>query len=260
MNFPSFLWYNKQKRLKMEDFFHVHTRRCKHGSEESDETLVKKAISLGAKRITFTDHVPFPENPFGNRMDFEELEDYLDSLEKLKKLYATQIDIKIGFEVEYLPKYFDYFWFLKNHPKVDLLICGQHMAQYEDTFTCFLESEKKNEIEHRLCVEAMIEGIKSGLFDVVAHPDRCFKRQKEWTEELTKLSNRLFSVASEYGVSLEINISSYTKQKKNVFRKDFWLLLEEFNKTAKKKVQTVFALDSHSTEEMESHYNVKVEI
>lgn len=66
------------------------------------------------------------------------------------------------------------------------------MAQYEDTFTCFLESEKKNEIEHRLCVEAMIEGIKSGLFDVVAHPDRCFKRQKEWTEELTKLSNRLF--------------------------------------------------------------------
>ena len=113
----------------MEDFFHVHTRRCKHGSEESDETLVTKAISLGAKRITFTDHVPFPENPFGNRMDFEELEEYLDSLEKLKKLYSTQIDIKIGFEVEYLPKYLDYFWFLKNHPKVDLLICGQHMAQ-----------------------------------------------------------------------------------------------------------------------------------
>ena len=69
----------------MEDFFHVHTRRCKHGSEETDEILVKKAISLGAKRITFTDHVPFPENPFGNRMDFEELEEYLDSLEKLKK-------------------------------------------------------------------------------------------------------------------------------------------------------------------------------
>ena len=193
-------------------------------------------------------------------MDFEELEEYLDSLEKLKKLYATQIDIKIGFEVEYLPKYLDYFWFLKNHPKVDLLICGQHMAQYEDTFTCFLESDKKNEIEHRLCIEAMIEGIKSGLFDVVAHPDRCFKRQKEWSEELTELSYRLFSVASEYGVPLEINISSYTKPKKNVFRKDFWLLLEAFNKTAKKKVQTVFALDSHSTEEMESRYNVKVEI
>lgn len=197
-----------KRGAKMEDFFHVHTRRCKHGSEETDEILVKKAISLGAKRITFTDHVPFP----------------------------------------------------KNHPKVDLLICGQHMAQYEDTFTCFLESDKKNEIEHRLCIEAMIEGIKSGLFDVVAHPDRCFKRQKEWTEELTELSKRLFSASSEYGVPLEINISSYTKPKKNVFRKDFWLLLEEFNKTAKKKVQTVFALDSHSTEEMESRYNVKVKI
>ena len=30
--------------------------------------------------------------------------------------------------------------------------------------------------------------------------------------------------------------------------------------TAKNKIQTVFALDSHSTEEMESRYNVKVEI
>ena len=27
----------------MGDFFYIHTRRCKHGSEESDETLVKKA-------------------------------------------------------------------------------------------------------------------------------------------------------------------------------------------------------------------------
>jgi len=33
----------------MEDFFHVHTKRCKHGSEESDEILVKKARCKNGK-------------------------------------------------------------------------------------------------------------------------------------------------------------------------------------------------------------------
>ena len=92
----------------MQDFFHVHTWRCKHASDETDQEIIEKAISLGAKKITFTDHVPFPENPFGNRMDFEQLEEYLETLSSLKEKYQNQIDVKIGFEVEFVPKYLDY--------------------------------------------------------------------------------------------------------------------------------------------------------
>ena len=89
----------------MKEIFHVHTYRCKHGSDEKDEELIQCAISLGAEKIVFTDHVPFPENPFRNRMDIEELDEYLETLFALKEKYQNQIDIKIGFEVEYLPKY-----------------------------------------------------------------------------------------------------------------------------------------------------------
>lgn len=244
----------------MQDFFHIHTWRCKHASDESDETIIQKAISLGAKKITFTDHVPFPENPFGNRMDYEELDEYLETLSSLKEKYQNQIDIKIGFEVEYLPKYLNYFNELKNHPKVDILIIGQHFSQIGDKYTFDLDSQFRNENEHIYCFESMIEGIKSGLFDVVAHPDRCFKRCKEWTDEMANLSLQLFQVAAEYDISLEINISSYTKHpKKLVFRKEFWRLLDEYNKTASTKVKKVYALDSHSSEEMESRYNVQAE-
>ena len=48
--------------------FHVHTYRCGHAENISDETYVKKAIELGVKSIWFTDHAPFPDNPFGARM------------------------------------------------------------------------------------------------------------------------------------------------------------------------------------------------
>ena len=99
----------------MQDFFHVHTWRCKHASDETDQEIIEKAISLGAKKITFTDHVPFPENPFGNRMDFEQLEEYLETLSSLKEKYQNQIDVKIGFEVEFVPKYLDYFKQLKKN-------------------------------------------------------------------------------------------------------------------------------------------------
>ena len=40
--------------------FHVHTYRCGHAENISDETYVKKAIELGVKSIWFTDHAPFP--------------------------------------------------------------------------------------------------------------------------------------------------------------------------------------------------------
>ena len=44
--------------------FHIHTYRCGHASNESDEAYVRKAIELGAESITFTDHTPFPGDTY----------------------------------------------------------------------------------------------------------------------------------------------------------------------------------------------------
>ena len=66
------------------EIFHVHTWRCKHASEEQNYKYVEKAIDLGANRIVFTDHCPFPGNPFRSRMDMEQLPEYMSSLLHLK--------------------------------------------------------------------------------------------------------------------------------------------------------------------------------
>lgn len=44
--------------------FHVHTYRCGHASKDMDEMYVKRVLSMGADSITFTDHAPFPGDPF----------------------------------------------------------------------------------------------------------------------------------------------------------------------------------------------------
>ena len=49
------------------EIFHVHTWRCKHAGEEREWEYIERAMELGAERIVFTDHCPFPGDLFRGR-------------------------------------------------------------------------------------------------------------------------------------------------------------------------------------------------
>ncbi len=89
------------------DCFHVHTLRCGHAEDVSDEEYIKKAMELGAGAIWFSDHAPFPGDPFGNRMKYEQLDEYINTLTDLKKRYEEQILSKrcnlSTFTIPYIP-------------------------------------------------------------------------------------------------------------------------------------------------------------
>ena len=238
----------------MKHIFHVHTYRCKHASDETDEEYVKTALRLKADKITFTDHSPFPGNPFGNRMDIEQLSEYIESLKLLKEKYQHKINIEYGLEVEYLPSMVTFYEELKT-VGLSQLIIGQHFYQHTDGTYSFADDKDYNMTnEHLGCCKAMIDGIKSGLFTVVAHPDRVFRRCKTWTQEMTDISKELISKAAYNNVILEKNMASYEKllEKSNYtyWRKDFWDLVDAYNQTHKKTVKTIVGLDAHSTEDM----------
>ena len=91
--------------IHCNDIFHIHTYRCGHAKDVDDEAYVMKAIDFSAKGIWFTDHAPFPGDPFGNRMRYDQLEEYLGSLTILKEKYKGIIDIHIGLEIENFPSF-----------------------------------------------------------------------------------------------------------------------------------------------------------
>ena len=70
-----------------KNIFHVHTFRCGHAENVPDKAYVEVALELGASDIWFTDHAPFPNDPFGARMKFSELNEYLRTLTELKEQY-----------------------------------------------------------------------------------------------------------------------------------------------------------------------------
>ena len=104
--------------------FHVHTYRCGHAEMSTDESYVKQAIQLGATEIWFTDHVPFPGIVSSTRMRYDQLSEYISSLQYLKNQYQGKIDIHIGMEIEYMPQFDAYYAELRE--MLEILVLGQH--------------------------------------------------------------------------------------------------------------------------------------
>ena len=228
--------------VKNTDLFHVHTYRCKHAEDIRDEVYVKKAIALGATGILFSDHTPFPGDPFGNRMDYAQLPEYLDTIHSLQEKYADVIRVRIGLEAEYLPSYHGFYEELRSDPRLDFLMIGQHMYEISPgRYSFHLSPTERDTQEHIGCVEGMLQGIESGLFDVIAHPDRCFKRQKEWTEELTVLSKNLIHSACTAGIKIEKNLESMKRDRN--YWEEFWALVPGHE-------DVVVGTDAHSIDEL----------
>lgn len=65
--------------------YHCHTKRCGHASG-TDEEYVEAAIKAGYKVLGFSDHGPYSLYPHpGSHMDWSQLDDYIDSINSLKK-------------------------------------------------------------------------------------------------------------------------------------------------------------------------------
>lgn len=241
------------ERVKKHTAFHIHTYRCKHAGIEKEKAYIEKAMELGIEEIVFTDHCPFPGNPFRYRMNLSELQDYASTLQELKQKYVDQIDIRIGLETEYIPTYQEYYEELKDSGNYDLLLLGQHFVLLPEGIYNFESKDKFYEPEH--LAEGMIQGMESGLFSVVAHPDLIFRRRKVWDAETEQIANRIKASVARTGVVLEKNIDSMVTTWNNKKKREYW---PEFWAELPDGVRNIYGLDAHSTADLERNYKVQL--
>lgn len=222
------------------EIFHVHTARCGHASDATDEAYVLKAIELGSERIVFTDHVPFPGDPFGSRMKMDEMKGYLESIQLLKLKYRDKIQVLCGFEAEYFPQYMEFYGHLKRNASIDILMLGQHMYMHGDGTYNFMDKDRSQEFEG--LSRAIAEGLSTGFFDVLAHPDRMYMRYGKVDERVVDAIERVVNAAKENQVVLEKNYGSMYKE--HNFGAEFW----EYAGDAK----YLYGYDAHSLEEIDT--------
>lgn len=151
--------------------YHTHTFRCNHAKGE-DREYVEAAIRAGMKVLGFSDHCPWIYedgyvSPY--RMLPQETDNYFDSLQKLKQEYSDEITIYIGFESEYIPELLDaQIELLKDYP-IDYMILGQHFNSREPSMGTGAPTE--DEAVLNKYVNLVIEGMETGKYQYVAHPD-----------------------------------------------------------------------------------------
>ena len=152
--------------------FHNHTWRCNHASGTERE-YVEQAVSHDMTMLGFSDHSPYVfdgDYYSGFRMKHEQIRGYFDTLLALKDEYKGRLDIHVGFEAEYYPKFFSRFEKLVRQYPTEYLLLGQHFLFNEIEG---VPSSRKTEDDDLLkaYVDQVSEGMSTGLFACVAHPD-----------------------------------------------------------------------------------------
>ena len=88
--------------------YHTHTFR-NHHTVGTEREYIESAIKNGFQTLGFSEHAPyrFPDGHVSYFHMFpEDLNDYIQTLLTLKAEYAGRIEILIGYEAEYYPRFF----------------------------------------------------------------------------------------------------------------------------------------------------------
>ena len=191
--------------------YHTHTYRCQH-AEGEDRQYVETAIRNGMKVLGFSDHCPwfFPDGYVSsNRMLLSDVENYFTSLTKLKDEYRKDITIYIGFESEYLPELLpEQEKLLKDYP-VDYQILGQHFLTREPSAYMGRTFDEETILESY--VNSVIEGMETGKYAYLAHPDLVGFSGKQ--EIYDKHYRRLCTYLKQHNSPVEINLLGLVQQR-----------------------------------------------
>ena len=196
----------------MKTNYHTHSEYCGHAGG-SLEDYIQKACSLSLTHLGFSEHAPFPGNPFGMRMDFNTLPDYVNELTLLREKYKNQLSLHIGLEIEYLEAYASYYPLLFSEYGIEYLIMGQHFFMGPDK-KCYnlYDNSFPSEylIEH---CKNMVEGMKTNYFKYIAHPDLMFIRDYGMDENCKTAISTLVEGAQKEHFILELNANGFRRGK-----------------------------------------------
>lgn len=217
--------------------YHTHTARCRHAGG-TDEEYVQVALECGMKILGISDHTPywFPEGYYTHmRMFPHQLGEYCDSVRRLQKDYAGQIQIHLGLEVEYYPAFFDDLMTRLRDQGIEYMILGQHWVGNEMDEPYSGSAAGSEAHLERYCNQT-IEAMYTGLFTYLAHPDLLYFVGPDKAYEFHM--RRLCKAAKSCGMPLEINLNGL-QHHKNYPDMRFWRV------AAEEGCQAILGADAH---------------
>ena len=145
-------------------------------------------------------------------MFIEQKEEYYSSLKLLQKQFKDQIDIKIGFEIEYLEDHLDYLQEVRK--ECDYMILGQHFKYIDGhnvyDYDCYCSDE-----DVLTYVEQIETALQHDLVTYIAHPDYFMQGRRLFSKECEEAAHRIAKASLKYDIPLEVNLNGFRYGKKH---------------------------------------------
>ncbi len=228
---------------------HNHTYLCNHATGTTDE-YIQKAIDLGIDIFGFSEHAPMDFDK-KYRLNIKDKDFYENSVLDLKKKYEKDIEILLGYEVD----------FMQNIPmldevlnaKVDYLIGSVHFLDGWGFDNPEFIGEYKNKDIDKIWqdyFDTIEKMAKSQLFDIVGHLDliKVFKFLPK--KDIKILAQSALKQIKKSNMVLEINSSGFRKPIAEQYpSKQLLELSYELD------IPITFSSDAHSIEQVGLNYD-----
>lgn len=210
---------------------HVHTNYCPHGSNDKMENYVRRAIELGIKKMTFTEHAPLPivdtVPTKDSAMDEKDVYEYLKEVKGLQAKYSRKIEINAGFEVDYIEGFErETRLFLEKYPEtIKNSILSVHFLKLPDeTYFCIDYSkdsfiQKGEELGYQTLYSIYEKTMEKALSEPfgtmtpkkIGHINLIHKFQKAYEHQDTINWTKLLKMAKNNSYTLDYNFAGLDK-------------------------------------------------
>ncbi|MCF7791828.1 MAG: histidinol-phosphatase HisJ [Victivallales bacterium] len=243
--------------------YHIHTYLCKHAVGEP-ESYVETAIKKGLKSIGLSDHCPVPKgyDP-ENRMIVENFAEYKAIVRRLKEKFEKIYDIEIlfGMEIDWVPGRMNELESFIEKNNFDYLIGSIHYVDelpfdHPDHIDKWKSSDGINYVWNKY-FEDLYKFIQWGRFDIIGHIDlpKKFSMRPKRMDKIYERLEKIFSLAAEKNIMLEINTSGLRKHVKEIYPSEEILKLAYHN-----NIKIVFGSDAHSPNEVGKDFDTAAQM
>ena len=230
---------------------HNHTPLCNHATGTPKE-YIQEAIKQGIDIYGFSDHAPMNFDQ-KYRMSFDDMQNYEQEILDLKDEFKDKVDIRLGYEVDFLDGYIDERVLNAN---VDYLIGSVHFLDDwgfdNPEFIGKYETQNIDDIWQKYfdAIEAMA---KFGKFNIVGHLDliKVFKYMPK--KDIRLIAKDAIKAIKKSGMSVEINSAGWRKPVKEGYPSKELLEICYEN-----SIPITFSSDAHKIEDIGFAYDKAV--
>ena len=235
----------------MKTNFHTHTFRCKHAIG-TDEEYVKAAIEGGFDVLGFADHCAwdFASSYVSHcRMPAHQWPEYRQSIRSLRSKYAGQIELRLGMETEYYPRYMDQLLRLQDEG-CEYFILASHflISEEQEDYT---GNTCRRDDEVRRYADQTAKAISTGMYCYLAHPDLYLMPRPEFDKVCMDAADVICQAAKEAGMPLEFNLLGLGDEMRGRHRgyphPDFWRYIRKWDN------DVIIGVDAHDPGALTNH-------